>query len=408
MTSPKPASAFAAAVVGGGPAGLMGAQVLSAAGCRVTVYDQMPTPGRKLLMAGRGGLNLTHSEPFEQFLTRYGEAAPRLKPYLEAFTPADLVAWAQDLGQPTFVGSSGRVFPKSLKASPLLRAWLARLAAQGVDLRTRRRWLGWDDDGALVFEGPEGRETARPDATLLALGGASWPGLGSDGAWAAVLTDQGVKLTPFSAANSGFAVSWSEVFRTRFAGSPLKAIAVTFGETRVRGEAMIAGYGLEGGAIYALSARLREAIARDGSALIHIDLRPDLTAGEITARLARGPKGASVSTALRKALALTPAAVNLLREAHGLDLPAGASAMARVIKAAPLRLTGVAPLARAISTAGGVTLTDVDEGLMLRGRDNVFAAGEMLDWEAPTGGYLLQATLATGAAAARAMLARFN
>jgi uncharacterized flavoprotein (TIGR03862 family) len=277
-----------------------------------------------------------------------------------------------------------------------------------VDLRTRSRWLGWDDDGALAFDGPEGRETARPDATLLALGGASWPGLGSDGAWAAILADQGVKLTPFSAANSGFVTPWSEVFRTRFAGCPLKAIAVTFGETTVRGEAMIAGYGLEGGAIYALSARLREAIARDGSALVHIDLRPDLTAGEITARLARGPKGASVSTALRKALALTPAAVNLLREAHGLDLPAGASALARAVKAAPVRLTGTAPLARAISTAGGIKLSDVDESLRLRGRDKVFAAGEMLDWEAPTGGYLLQATLATGAAAARAMLAEFS
>jgi uncharacterized flavoprotein (TIGR03862 family) len=386
----------------------MAAQVLSAAGCKVNVYEQMPTPGRKLLMAGRGGLNLTHSEPFERFLTRYGEAAPRLKPYLEAFTPADLAAWAQDLGQPTFVGSSGRVFPEALKASPLLRAWLARLADQGVTLRARRRWLGWNEDGALAFEGPEGRETARPDATLLALGGASWPGLGSDGAWAPVLAGTGAAVAPFRPANSGFLIGWSEPFRTRFAGIPLKAVALTFKGETVRGEVMIAAYGLEGGVVYALSSRLRQAIEAGGGAQLSLDLRPDLSAEQIAARLAKAPKGASLANTLRKALALTPSAANLLREAHGKALPSDPLALAAAIKALPLRLTGAAPLARAISTAGGLSFSSLDEGLMLRGRRNVFAAGEMLDWEAPTGGYLLQATLATGAAAARAMLARFS
>jgi hypothetical protein len=366
----------------------------------------MPTPGRKLLMAGRGGLNLTHSEPFETFLTRYGPAAERLRPYLEAFPPAALVAWAEGLGQPTFVGTSGRVFPRALKASPLLRALLARLAALGVEIRTRRSWTGWDETGALCFHGPDGEvERARPDATVLALGGASWPGLGSDGAWVGPLARRGVEVTPFRPANSGFTVDWSAPFRDRFAGEPLKTVALSFAGRTVRGEAMIARYGVEGGAIYALSAALRDAIERDGRAVLAIDLRPDLATDRLAAKLARPRAGQSLSTFLRKAAGLPPVAVNLLREGHGRDLPTDSLALAAAIKAVPVVLTGAQSLERAISSAGGVALDSVDADLALRALPNVRVAGEMLDWEAPTGGYLLQATFATGVAAARAVLA---
>ncbi|WP_310541579.1 TIGR03862 family flavoprotein [Phenylobacterium sp.] len=392
----------AVAVIGGGPAGLMAAEVLSAAGRPVTVYERMPSLGRKFLMAGRGGLNLTHSEDFRPFLGRYGAAGRRLKPLLEAFTPGDLIAWAEGLGQGTFVGSSGRVFPRSLKASPLLRAWLARLDAQGVRFRTRMTWSGWTEDGALLFENGE---TVRPSATVLALGGASWAKLGSDGAWATFLARQGVELAPFEPANGGFAVNWSPVFKERFAGQPLKAIAVTHGRRTVRGEAVVAAYGVEGGAIYALSSDLRAAVAAEGSTAIEIDLRPDLTTAQLRARLDR-PRGAqSAATYLRKAANLSPLEINLLREAHGVALPAD---LAAAIKRAPLKLTGLQGLARAISTAGGVRLDAVDEHLMLKARPRVYVAGEMLDWEAPTGGYLLQACFATGAAAARAILARHS
>ena len=390
----------AVAVIGGGPAGLMAAEVLSAAGRPVTVYERMPSLGRKFLMAGRGGLNLTHSEDLRPFLGRYGAAGRMLKPLLEAFTPDDLIAWAEGLDQPTFVGSSGRVFPKSLKASPLLRAWLARLDAQGVRFRTRMTWRGWTEDGALLFQNGE---TVRPSATVLALGGASWAKLGSDGAWATVLARQGVELAPFEPANSGFTVSWSPVIRERFAGQPLKAIAITHGRRTVRGEAVVAAYGIEGGAIYALSSDLRASITADGSTTIEIDLRPDLTAAHLAARLERPRGGQSTATFLRKAANLSPLETNLLREAHGVALPAD---LAAAIKRAPLKLTGLQGIARAISTAGGVRLDAVDAHLMLKARADVYVAGEMLDWEAPTGGYLLQACFATGAAAAQAILAR--
>ncbi|MFD3266511.1 BaiN/RdsA family NAD(P)/FAD-dependent oxidoreductase [Phenylobacterium ferrooxidans] len=388
------------AVIGGGPAGLMAAEVLSAAGRSVTVYERMPSLGRKFLMAGRGGLNLTHSEDFRPFLGRYGAAGKMLKLLLEAFTPGDLIAWAEGLGQATFVGSSGRVFPASLKASPLLRAWLARLDAQGVRFRTRMTWRGWTEDGALLFENGE---TARPSATVLALGGASWAKLGSDGAWATVLARQGVELAPFEPANGGFTLDWSPVFRERFAGQPLKAIAVTHGRRTVRGEAVVASYGIEGGVIYALSSDLRAAITADGSTTIEVDLRPDLTTAQLAARLNRPRGGQSAATFLRKAANLSPLEINLLREAHGVALPTD---LAAAIKRAPLKLTGLQGLARAISTAGGVRLDAVDEHLMLKACTDVYVAGEMLDWEAPTGGYLLQACFATGAAAARAILAK--
>lgn len=388
------------AIIGGGPAGLFAAEHLAKAGCAVTVYERMPSVGRKFLLAGRGGLNLTHAEGFEAFTARYGEAAAWLRPMLEAFPPSALVAWAEGLGQPTFVGSSGRVFPRALKASPLLRAWLARLADLGVTIRTRHEWRGWTNDGALRFRTPDGETAERPDVTMLALGGASWPRLGSDAAWTDWLRD----VSPFRPANMGFEVAWSPVMRG-FAGQPLKGVALTFGELTARGEAMVTAYGLEGGAVYALSAPLRDAIEADGSATVAFDLRPDMTAGALTARLSYGKPGQSLSNHLRKALKLSPVETNLLREAHGKDLPTGPGALAHAIKAAPIRLTGVQGLARAISSAGGVRRDAVDECLMLKARPGVFVAGEMLDWEAPTGGYLLQATFATGLAAAKGVLA---
>jgi len=390
----------AVAVIGGGPAGLFAAETLAAAGHAVTVHDRMPSVGRKLLMAGRGGLNLTHSEGFEPFVGRYGDAAARLRPMLEAFPASALIAWAEGLGQPTFVGSSGRVFPKAMKASPLLRSWLSRLADLGVTILTRSDWRGWTSDGALRFDTPDGETIERPDATILALGGASWAKLGSDGAWAAWLDD----VAPFRPANMGFDASWSPVMQG-FAGQPLKGIALGFGDRTVRGEAMVARYGLEGGALYALSAPLRDAIDRDGSAMVSFNLRPDMSAGALTARLAQGRGSQSLSNHLRKALKLSPVEINLLREAHGKDLPSEPSPLARAIKAAPIRLTGVQPLARAISSAGGVRLDAVDDHLMLKARPGIFVAGEMLDWEAPTGGYLLQASFATGLAAARGVQA---
>ncbi len=392
-----------AAVVGAGPAGLMAAEILGAAGADVTVYERMPSPGRKFLMAGRGGLNLTHSEPFSKFLARYGAAAERLKPILEAFPPEKLVAWAEDLGQPTFTGSSGRIFPKALKASPLLRVWLARLAGQGVQMRTRHTWRGWDN-GDLVFGHAGARVAASPDITILALGGASWPRLGSDGGWADILRADGIAVAPLAPANCGFTIAWSEIFRTRFAGTPLKNIALSCAEASARGEAMIAGYGLEGGAVYALGAPLRDAIAARGSARLSIDLRPDFTEAQLAAKLGKPARGQSLANHLRKALSLSPAAINLLREAHGIDLPSDPAKLAAHIKHSTLTLTGTAPIARAISTAGGIPFAALDENLMLRARPGVYAVGEMLDWEAPTGGYLLQACFATGAFAARAAL----
>jgi len=400
MTTPR------TAVIGGGPAGLMAAEVLSAAGVAVTVYDRMPSVGRKFLMAGRGGLNLTHSEPLEGFLARYGAARVRLGPLVEAFTPADLIAWAQGLGQETHIGSSGRVFPTSHKASPLLRAWLRRLEAQGVQVRTRHDWLGWDAGGALRFQTPDGEVAATPDATVLALGGASWPKLGATGDWTEILAKDGAALVALRPSNVGFEAAWSEVFRDRFHGQPLKNVGVSFEGQAARGDAMITREGIEGGAIYALSAPLRDAIVATGSAVLEIDLRPDQSIGQLTARLAIPRGGQSTTNFLRKAAHLSPVEINLLREAHGVELALTAGGLARAIKAAPIALTATRPVDRAISTAGGVALGDVDDDLMIRIRTNVFVAGEMLDWEAPTGGYLLQACFATGVAAARGALKR--
>ena len=402
MTAFPTAERPTVAVIGAGPAGLMAAEVLASAGAVVTVHERMPSPARKLLMAGRGGLNLTHSEGFDVFRARYGEAEGVVSPWLEAFAPSAVVEWAQGLGQPTFVGSSGRVFPRAMKASPLLRAWLARLEGLGVTLRTRSRWSGWKD-GDLVFETPEGERLERPDAVVLALGGASWPRLGSDGAWRPWLEAAGVEVTPFRPSNAGFDVDWSDVLRERFAGTALKPLTLTFGDRTVRGEVMITGYGIEGGAVYALSAALRDAVAAADEAVLTLDLRPDLSVEALAARLER-PRGKdSLTNHLRKAGGLSPVAIALLREIPG-ELPTGSDKLAKRIKAVRLTLTGMQGLERAISSAGGVTFGAVDQRLMLRARPGVFVAGEMLDWEAPTGGYLLQAGLASGRVAARGAL----
>jgi uncharacterized flavoprotein (TIGR03862 family) len=397
------------AVIGAGPAGLMAAEALSAAGVRVTVYDRMPSAGRKFLMAGRGGLNLTHSEDLPAFLGRYGAAAPSLRAAIEAFPPSAVRAWCEGLGQETFVGTSGRVFPKSLKASPLLRAWLRRLAAANVGFAFRHRWIGWDASGGLQFDAPGGRVSVNADAAVLALGGASWPRLGSDGGWIDALTRAGVAIAPLRPANCGFIANWSDIFRDRFEGQPLKRIELTFHGRRARGEAIITRGGLEGGAVYALSAALREAIAASGEAVLHIALRPDLSAAELQQRLA-APRGKqSLSTFLRKAVNLSPPAIGLLNEAAAsasLRLASlDAASLGSLINAVPVRLTGTASIDRAISTAGGISFAELDEHFMLSLRPGTFAAGEMLDWEAPTGGYLLQASFATGAAAARGALA---
>ena len=398
------------AVLGAGPSGLMAAEVLARGGARVTVFDRMPTAGRKFLMAGRGGLNLTHSEGMERFLPRYREGEPLLAPALAGFGPDALRRWCRALGEDTVVGTSGRVFPASFKASPLLRAWLRRLDGLGVAFRPRHRWTGWTPDGALRFETPDGPVVQGFDASVLALGGASWPQLGSDGRWTDLLEAEGVWVAPLRPSNCGFAVAWSPTFRDRFEGQPLKGITLSFRGLASRAEVTVTRAGLEGGGIYALSGPLRDAIAAEGSATLSVDLRPDLPPEAATARLAAARAGkASVSTALRKALKLSPVAIGLLQEvAHAEGRPLGArddAALAALAAAVPVRLDAAQPIAGAISTAGGVTAGEIDENHMLRRRPGTFAAGEMLDWEAPTGGYLLQACFATGAAAGAGALA---
>ncbi len=408
-SQPSPPADPPVAVIGAGPSGLMAAEVLSRGGARVTLYDRMPSAGRKFLLAGRGGLNLTHSEPVENLLARYGTAAATLRPPIEAFSPTDLRVWCAALGQDTFVGSSGRVFPRSFKASPLLRAWLRRLDAAGVLFRPRHRWTGWGNDGALTFDTPDGAVGAAPDATVLALGGASWPQLGSDGAWTGLLAREGLAISPLRPSNCGVTVAWSALFRDRFEGQPVKGASLAFGGRTVRGEVTVTRSGLEGGGIYALSADLRGAIAAEGGAVLQVGLRPDLDRGEVERRLHARAAKASLANHLRKALRLSPVAIGLLQEvAHAAGEPLGALPpvrLAALIGAVPVRLTGTAPLADAISTAGGIMEDECDGRAMLRRRPGTFAAGEMLDWEAPTGGYLLQACFSTGAAAGAGALA---
>jgi len=387
----------AIAIIGAGPAGLMAAEILSAAGHAVTVYERMPTPARRFLMAGVGGLNLTHSEDFAAFVARYREAAGALHPALDAFGPRAMREWADGLGAQTFTGSSGRVFPEAMKASPLLRAWLARLEGQGVRLALRHDWRGWEGE-ALAFDTPDGPRHASADATILAMGGASWPRLGSDGSWTAPVADVGVPVAPLRPSNCSIGIEWSARLTDRFAGAPLKTIALTMGGETVRGEAILTRNGLEGGAVYALSPLIRAAVEAEGSAALSLDLKPGMNAAALAARLTRARKGDSLSNILRKTARLDPVAIALLREGA---VPREPEALAARIKAVPLTATSVAGLARAISTAGGVRFDGLDDRYMLRARPGTFAAGEMLDWEAPTGGYLMQASFATGAAAAR-------
>jgi uncharacterized flavoprotein (TIGR03862 family) len=392
------------AVIGAGPAGLTAAEVLSAGGTAVTVYDRMPSAGRKFLMAGRGGLNLTHSEDLPAFLARYGEAEEKLRAAVEAFPPSKLRSWADELGAETFVGSSGRIFPRAMKASPLLRAWLRRLDAMGVRFALRHAWDGWDENGRLTFATPSGPTAVPVGATVLALGGASWPRLGSDGGWTAILSRTGISIAPLKPSNARFLVDWSEHLKRR-AGEPLKRVALSSGGRIVRGEVVITETGIEGGAIYTLSPPLRDAISAKGEAMLSIALRPDMAADEMNRRLTRPRGKQSLSTFLRKALNLSAVEIALLQEAAGGKLAMLAPAeIAGLVKSISIRLTGVAPVARAISTAGGIPFEALDPHYMLSGKPGVFAAGEMLDWEAPTGGYLLQACFATGVAAANGAL----
>lgn len=386
------------AIIGGGPAGLMAAEVISAAGYNVTVYERMPTAGRKLLMAGKSGLNLTHAEAMGDFFSRFGAARERLEPLLSAFDNAAVRAWAAGLGSETFVGSSGRVFPKAMKASPLLRAWLERLAGQGVAIRTRHRWAGFERD-ALVFETPEGAVRETFDAVVLAPGGASWPKLGSDAAWVAWLEARGVSVTPFRPSNCGFDVNWSAHFIERFAGVPVKAVAV--GATR--GEFVISRHGVEGSLVYGQSAALRDRLDAGPTALV-LDLAPDRSAERLERDLARQPAKASLSNRLRKGAGLDGVKAGLVRELTSEAVRGDNGALAGAIKALAVPLVRPRPMAEAISVAGGIDWSEVDARLMLKTVPGVFVAGEMLDWEAPTGGYLLSACLATGRAAGQGVL----
>jgi hypothetical protein len=401
-------------VIGGGPAGLMAAEVLADAGIAVDLYDAMPSVGRKFLLAGRGGLNLTHSEPVEPFLDRYAQRRDVLARWVRTFDAQAVRGWAEALGVETFIGSSGRVFPRDMKAAPLLRAWLQRLRATGVRVHTRSRWTGWSADGALCFSTPDGERQQAPRATVLALGGASWPRLGSDGAWQPWLQARGVEIAPLRAANCGFDVAptapgrggWSEHLRQRFAGQPLKAVAARCApdEPAQRGEFVLTETGIEGSLVYAFSARLRHAIEARGEATWWLDLLPDHAPERVLAEVAR-PRGArSLSTHLKSRLGLDGVRMALLHELLTPAQLADSAQLAQALKALPLRLAAPRPMAEAISSAGGVRFEALDDELMLRALPGVFCAGEMLDWEAPTGGYLLTACLATGRAAGQGAL----
>ncbi len=388
-----------AVVIGGGPAGLMAAEQLAEGGVAVTVYDGMRSVGRKFLLAGRGGLNITHSEPFEQFVGRYGRAQPHLQPFLTNFGPDDLRAWVHELGIDTFVGTSGRVFPAEMKAAPLLRAWLRRLRAAGATFQMQHRWLGWDEAGALRLATPDGEKLVQADVVILALGGGSWPRLGSDGGWVPLLQARGVEIAPLLPANCGFEVAWSDYFRQKFAGVPVKTAVLHHQTFQQRGEFVITETGVEGSLIYAASAQLRDDLLANGRTTFILELLPDRTEAEIAQSLAKSRGSRSMASHLQSRLRLKGVKVGLLREM----VPAAAFAdphqLAAAIKALPVTLTGIRPLAEAISTAGGITFAALDDALMLRALPGVFCAGEMLDWEAPTGGFLLTACFATGRAA---------
>jgi len=394
-----PTTPLTVAVIGGGPAGLMAAEVLSQRGVRVHVYDAMPTVGRKFLLAGKGGLNLTHSEPLEQFLSRYGDHLPQIEPLLRQFGPQDLRDWAYGLGIETFVGSSGRVFPMEMKAAPLLRAWLRRLRADGVVFHVRHRWLGWTDEGALWFATPEGETAVSAAATILALGGGSWPKLGSDGSWVPLLQARGVPVAPLKPANCGFDVGWSDHFRQRFAGEPVKTVVLRFADFARQGEFVITETGVEGSLIYAVSALLREEVAANGRATFHLDLLPDRSEAYVRENLAKPRGSRSMSSHLQSRLGLRGVKVGLLRELVPAADFADPAQLAGAIKGLGVTVVGTRPLAEAISSAGGVMWAGLDERLMVTAVPGLFCAGEMLDWEAPTGGYLLTACFASGRAA---------
>jgi len=404
-TMPQPSS-FRVAIIGGGPAGLMAAEVLGQAGVNVDLYDAMPSVGRKFLLAGVGGMNITHAEDYAAFVSRYGERAGDLRPLLDAFSPDSLREWIHGLGIDTFVGSSGRVFPSDMKAAPLLRAWLKRLRESGVQLHTRQRWLGWDEHGALRIAGPQGETQVEADATLLALGGGSWARLGSDGAWVPLLQNRGIAIAPLQPANCGFEVAgWSEHLREKFAGAPLKTVSLALpGEAPRKGEFVLTATGIEGSLVYALSAPIRNTINRDGAATVLLDLLPDRTLTQVASVLARPQGSQSMAKHLHRQLKLDGVKAALLRELTDATTFQAPQALAAAIKALPIRLVRPRPLDEAISSAGGVPFEDLDEGLMLRRLPGVFCAGEMLDWEAPTGGYLLTACFASGRAAAEGML----
>ena len=391
------------AIIGGGPAGLMAAEVLGAAGCKVTVYEAMPTVGRKFLLAGKSGLNITHAEDYHHFRARFGPATSRLRAALDAFTPQDIRAWAAGLGSETFVGSSQRVFPRAMKASPLLRSWLRYLDELGVEVSTRRRWIGFDGR-TLLLEGPAGVEIVQPQATLLALGGASWPRLGSDAAWTGVLSAQGVEISPFRPANCGFDVDWSHVMRDGFAGAPLKGVTATSAAGTFPGEFVVSADGIEGSLVYHHAAALRDALERDGRAELVVDLAAGRSLERVTADLSRQDRKASFSTRLRKGAGLEGVKVALLRELVPAATTSDSAELARQIKYLAIPVLRPRPIAEAISSAGGICFDAIDEHYMLKALPGTFAAGEMLDWEAPTGGYLLTACFATGKAAARGVL----
>ncbi|SDU62485.1 MULTISPECIES: TIGR03862 family flavoprotein [Pseudomonas fluorescens group] len=394
------------AIIGGGPAGLMAAEVLSQAGARVDLYDGMPSVGRKFLLAGVGGMNITHSEAYPAFLARYAERAPQIAPLLRAFDADALCRWIHELGIETFIGSSGRVFPTDMKAAPLLRAWLKRLRDSGVVIHTRHRWLGWDANGALRIASPEGEVSVNPDATLLALGGGSWSRLGSDGAWMLPLEQRGVDLAPLQPSNCGFEVqAWSDLMVSKFAGAPLKNIAIGLNDNIPRlGECVITATGIEGSLIYALSAPIREAINRYGAAVIHIDLLPGRPVDKLQAALSKPRGSRSMAKHLHSQVGVDGVKAALLRELTDAETFADPALLARAIKALPLTLVKTRPLDEAISSAGGVRFEAMDERLMLKALPGVFCAGEMLDWEAPTGGYLLTGCFASGRAAGLGML----
>lgn len=392
------------AIIGGGPAGLMAAEVLSNAGVNVDLYDAMPSVGRKFLMAGKGGLNISHAEAFATFLSRYGERRDVLEPMLTTFSPEALRAWVKGLGIATFVGSSGRVFPTEMKAAPLLRAWLQRLRRAGVVFHVRHQWLGWDDNNGLRFATPMGEQHSNPDALVLALGGGSWARLGSTGAWVELLQQQGVDVAPLKPSNCGFDVSWSNYFCSRFAGQPLKSVSLSFGTFQQRGDLIVTATGLEGGVIYTASSLLRESCVVTGSAVIYLDLLPDKNLAVVIDKLSQPRGKESMANLMRKRLGITGVKAGLLRELLPADDFTNPATLAGAIKALPIKLLAPRPIDEAISTAGGVTFEAMNEQLMLRDLAGVFCAGEMLDWEAPTGGYLLTACFASGKTAGEGVL----